>query len=131
MKSRRRRVLLIYLILLTIGVLYVIFVRLTGWGIPCAFHFVTRLWCPGCGVTTMLMSLLRLDIYSAFRANPLLLITLPLVIAILFKFTFEYVKHGRSPNSKPFNAVVITYAAALIIYGVLRNIPLFDFLAPQ
>ena len=36
---------------LAVGLAYLIWVRATGWGIPCPIHTVTGLECPGCGIT--------------------------------------------------------------------------------
>ena len=51
-------------------------------GIPCIFHEITGLYCPGCGVTKLTFSLLELDFYQAFRANPLIFILL--ILAIIY-----------------------------------------------
>ena len=56
-------------ILLGVGFAYLIFVSLTGLGIPCPFHAVTGLHCPGCGVTRMCVALARLDFAAAWDAN--------------------------------------------------------------
>ena len=51
--------------------------------IPCPFHFITGLYCPGCGITRMIKSILKLDFYQAFRYNQLLFILLPFFIIII------------------------------------------------
>src|SRR5690554_3644064 len=64
------------------GLLYLkVWVPLTGIGVPCIFHELTGLYCPGCGITRTVLSLLSLDFHQAFRFNPLLVFLLPLYIA--------------------------------------------------
>ena len=55
---------------------------LTGKTPPCIFYQLTELYCPGCGTGRSLLALLRLDIYAAFRYQPLFFLTYPLMIAI-------------------------------------------------
>ena len=96
--------------------------------IDCPIKKITGLYCPGCGITRMFLSLLKLDFYQAFRYNPLLFITLPVFLffignAILTKKTPLY-------NKVP-DKIWIVVIVLFIGYGVLRNIPFFDFLAPS
>lgn len=39
--------------------------------IPCLFQYFFRIPCPGCGMTRALLSLLRLDLNSAFHYHPM------------------------------------------------------------
>lgn len=86
------------------------------------FHKITNLYCPGCGVTRMLFSLIRLDFYQAFRYNPLVFILG--VLYVFYKIT--------SIKLKILFPKYVTYIllAVMIIYGVLRNTDLFSYLKP-
>lgn len=93
----------------------------------CPFHKITGLYCPGCGITRMFLSILTGDFYQAFRYNSLVFISLPIMI-------FLYINNLLYPKKAiikkiPSNIWYLTIAIFLI-YGVLRNIPFFDFLAP-
>ena len=95
-------------------------------GIPCIFHEITGLYCPGCGVTKLTFSLLELDFYQAFRANPLIVILLILaIIYYLIKISLNklFKINITIPNYVYYILLVIT-----ILFGVLRNIPGFEFL---
>ena len=95
--------------------------------INCPIKEITGLYCPGCGITRMLQAILQLNFYQAFRYNPLLFISLPFFIF----FTIEGIITKKDPlyNKIP-NKKLITIIIIFIIYGILRNLPLFDFLAP-
>ena len=48
--------------------------------IPCPFHFITGFFCPGCGSQRAIHLLLHGDVVGAFRFNPLMVLTLPVLI---------------------------------------------------
>ena len=121
MKERCWRVLKKYVIILGIGVAYLVFVMLTGWGIPCVFHAVTGLLCPACGVSRMLVSLARLDFAAAYAYNPFLLLTSPIILFCLLYGDVKYVLKGDRHMGK---WVILAWAeiGGLLAFGVLRNI---------
>ena len=84
MKNRFFKVLKRYLILLGAGILYFVFISVTKIGISCPFYLFTGLQCPGCGITRMILSLLRADFAGAFRHHPVLLLTSPIILFIIF-----------------------------------------------
>ena len=88
-KNRRNEVIKGILILLGIGMLYALFSTITGLRIPCVVYALTGLYCPGCGVTRMCLSLLRFDFRTAFSCNQLLILSLPclggMVIYLLYR----------------------------------------------
>lgn len=97
----------------------------------CIFKYVTGFLCPGCGTTRMLKSLFKLEIKQAFLYNPLVFCLLPFIgIYFLDRITILlFNKKSFIPNKIDkllWNiALVVT-----ILFGVLRNIPIFDFLRP-
>ena len=96
----------------------------------CPIRSVFHLYCPGCGSTRMLRSLIHGNIYQAFRFNPLLFIAIPLyIIYLLLNLWAE--KKGKISITKKLEPNIWYFLIFLfIIYGILRNIPLFKFLAP-
>ncbi|MGZ4763912.1 MAG: DUF2752 domain-containing protein [Ilumatobacteraceae bacterium] len=91
---------------------------------PCAFHQTTGLWCPGCGLTRGVYQLLHGHVGAALRDNiftPVAIVT----IAIVW-LGWVRVSWGAPPWRLPPRAarwLAITTPALLLIYGVLRNVP--------
>ena len=118
-------------IILFIGVIYFIWYRLMGFGIPCVFHKITGLYCPGCGVTRMFSALSKLEIAEAFRSNSLVLILLPYgIFAYVRRYLYVMIK-GEEYNYKNYHRYVRTVIVVLVVaFGIVRNIPYFQFLRP-
>lgn len=129
-KKRLFRVLMWAGLILGIGLAYAFFVRLTGWAVPCLFHTVTGLWCPGCGVSRMCLALLRGDFSAAFRANPGLAAILPAILGLLTFRLIRYVDTGRAGGVKWEERAWIVLGIGMGIFGILRNLPQFSCLAP-
>ncbi len=112
------------IILICIGILiFVAYIKYNN-GIPCFFYELTGYYCPGCGITRALLSLLHLDFYQAFRFNILVITLLPFfIIYSIYKYIFKGKK--RIPNLVWSILLIFT-----LCFAVLRNIPAFDFLAP-
>ncbi len=102
---------------LTVGFLYYCFIEITGIALSCPFYIVTGLYCPGCGVTRMLMAIMKFHWYEAFRSNQFVFCSSPLIIiAILLK------SHPAE------NIISYILIAVALVFGILRNI--FPALAP-
>lgn len=121
-RGRLKRLLLRAGLILGIGLAYAVFVGLSGWSVPCPFHALTGLLCPGCGVTRMCMALLALDLPAAWTANPVLLLLLPVLAALLVRLAARYVKSGRSALGRGESALVWGMVAVLLAWGAARNL---------
>lgn len=106
----------------------------------CAFHQMTGLWCPGCGLTRATHHLLRGDLVGALGSN----IFTPFVLIAIIGAWWAWVRSsfGR-PVSRPTAWTMslveraprwtsVSLLVILVGYAVLRNIPVapFDALAP-
>ncbi|MCM1298150.1 MAG: DUF2752 domain-containing protein [Firmicutes bacterium] len=114
-------------VFLTAGIVYLIWLKITGLAIPCpirtlcGFLLGEEIECPGCGVSRLCLALLRLDFKEAFYANPCIFILLPIwAVFILIRLIFapKALAEGSFLNSLFYYAV----ALALIIFGIVRNL---------
>lgn len=107
---------------LAMGLGYALWVHLTHLSIPCPFHAVTGLLCPGCGVTRLCLALLRLDVAGAWQANAVLLALMPILAVMLGYRAVVYVRQGHVPT-RPWETWVWSgMTVVLLIWGVARNI---------
>ena len=88
--------------------------------IGCPIKLILHLYCPGCGITRMFLSILRLDFYQAFRYNPLVFILIPLIL-----INKIFIKETNIQKLIWWILLII-----VIIFGILRNISIFSYLAP-
>lgn len=96
--------------------------------IGCPIHHFLGIYCPGCGITRMFISMFELDFYQAFRYNPLVFIyligyILYMVIKLLIKTIFK--KNIKIPEIVTYILIVLA-----LLFCVLRNIDIFSWLAP-
>lgn len=111
------------IVLLLIGLSYYLFVKLTGWGIPCPFLLFTGKYCPGCGITRMCMALLELDFAKAFRYNALVLILLPFAAVFGVRRLILYVRTGDTQPDRIEMVFLIITAVLVFGFWILRNLP--------
>ncbi|REK71861.1 DUF2752 domain-containing protein [Paenibacillus paeoniae] len=105
------------------GLLYAkVWLPVTGLAVPCPFHAVTGLYCPGCGVTRAALSLLDMDVYQAFRFNSLIFILAPM----LALYAWANAKKKRRISG----FIVVFMISLTLIYGLARNLPPWSYLAP-
>ena len=92
--------------------------------IPCPIYTIFHVYCPGCGVTRMLGALFKGNFYQAFRYNPLVFILLVIyIIYFILKYIFKV--NIKIPNKVYYGLIVV-----LIVYGIIRNLPMFSYLQP-
>lgn len=115
------------LIIILLFILYLIIGKYFSLYLDCPIKKLTGLYCPGCGITRMFLSILQLDFYQAFRYNPLVFISLPFFIFFYLQglFTKKEPLYNKIPTQ-----IWVVIIVIFIIYGLIRNIPFFHFLAP-
>jgi len=64
--------------------------------IPCLWKTIFGFHCPGCGLTTALISLMKLDFRGAFESNWIIFIVLPLGV---YYFTNDFIRFKRKYNA--------------------------------
>ena len=119
-KTRLKKLMIIALILL----LYFLFALFTGYGIPCVFHLLTGLNCPGCGISRMFLSLAKGDLSAAFQYNALVLCLLPLFLTLIVYWITGWLCHRKAgkKGKRIEKALYLFLIAALLLWGVVRNL---------
>ena len=64
--------------------------------IPCLWKTIFGFHCPGCGLTTALISLMNLDFRGAFERNWMIFIVMPLGV---YYFTNDFIRFKRKYNA--------------------------------
>lgn len=64
---------------------------------PCVWKLMTGADCPGCGLTTAMLHLLRLDPAAAYASNPLVFLVLPAVAAYLLQDFLRFSRGQAEP----------------------------------
>ncbi len=129
-KHRIKVILKSVLPVLFIGFAYLIFVRLTGLGIPCLLTLFTKGYCPGCGITRMFLALSRFDFAGAFRANALVMILLPTYLPFACARLVKYYKTGKNEPSRAEKIYAVVAVVLIFAFWIMRNMDAFSFLAP-
>ena len=102
-----------------LGIVYYIWLRMTHIYIPCIFRYITGYKCPGCGTTTMCVSILRFRFGDAFYANPFIFTTIPfLMLEILHN---AYLSHTENRMPLSHTALLGRYCPALLIFAIIRD----------
>ena len=79
MKLNKKNIAIIIIaILLSIG--FIFFLDFIHY--ECPFRKLLHIYCPGCGTTRMIKAIMHLEIYQAFRYNPLMFIILVIFLPI-------------------------------------------------
>lgn len=133
-----KKVIKLTLLLTGMGVFFLLFYFFnpshSSFFIPCPIKFTTGYYCPGCGSQRALHQLAHLNIYQAFRLNPLLIISLPLIIYSFGITVWNWI-FNTSCRVKLFynNVFIYSYFAVVLLYWIARNISFYPFnlLAPK
>ena len=96
--------------------------------IPCPIHFITKLYCPGCGITRMIKSIIKLEFYQAFRYNQLVFLLFPFFLFLIIDYLIKIISKKEPIYKKIPEYVWIILIIILLIFGIIRNI--FPYFAP-
>ena len=95
---------------------------------PCPWKSHFDIDCAGCGGTRMLQAILKLDFYQAFRFNPFIFLLLVLIFCyMIYIFLRKY--NGKS-YYKLKNRDYLILLSLTILFMIIRNIPIFNYLKP-
>lgn len=88
--------------------------------VPCIFNKITGLYCPGCGMTRAINSLMHFKLVEAIKYN-LLSILIPVFLGIYLLLEYRQAK-------KLSKIIIYLMISISIIYGFIRNFSLFNYL---
>lgn len=95
-------------------------------GIPlCPFAIVTRLPCPGCGLTRATLAILHGHLHESLRFHPLALIVSPIIVGAFSYNAFMYVTRGRwvaaeAAQGRWINGFALVLGAAMVGVWIAR-----------
>lgn len=116
-------------LLLALGLAALCFVNPSAAPLPqCPVRLCLDLYCPGCGSLRAIHSLLNGEIVQAWRYNALLVCLVPLIAGCVIHEYFP--RRSLSPTRIHFG-LIGTLLVAVLLFGVIRNIPLFAYLQPH
>lgn len=100
--------------------------------VPCPFHRLTGLYCPGCGSLRAIHQLLHGNLPAAFGLNPLMVLSLPFL-------GYWFISCGvLAVRNRPLASIIIPsfciwlILVIILLFWILRNIGAYPFtlLAP-
>lgn len=125
--AKQRKNLILIFCVLSVGIAYYAFTKITNMYIPCPFRLVTGFVCPGCGISHFLSDIISLNFKNAVQQNLAISILIPIWIVCSLIFLFS---KSDSVKKRLFTCIAWGSIAFLLIFGVVRNLPAFSFLLP-
>ncbi|MDD4003191.1 MAG: DUF2752 domain-containing protein [Clostridia bacterium] len=97
----------------------------------CPFKSLFGVYCSGCGVIRAARYILNFQIEKAFFCNQFFVLSLPLYLYFYVGCAVKiFADISILPQKKHIKIFLIVYFSLLLLYGILRNIEIFSFLAP-
>jgi len=99
---------------------------------PCPLHYLTGLYCPGCGSLRAIHQLLHGNLEAAWAMNPLTVLLLPFIAYALATEAIVQIRGRRlTPWILP-GFWIQLLCGIIVVFGVVRNLPVYPFnlLAP-
>lgn len=90
--------------------------------LPCFFHYVTGLYCPGCGGTRAVTALLHLHLLQSFRCHPLVPYSAAIAGVFWIRKTLELLTQGRIPGMRMRAGYLYLGGALIFVQWILKNV---------
>ena len=122
-KNKKKQYINICLLLSLIAaiILAALVLSALGIGIPCVFHRITGLKCPGCGNTRALLSLIKFDFVSMLKYNPIFPLEVIYIAWVCFSMIINFIRSGKLLY-KPLHIVIdISVLVLIVAWGIVRN----------
>lgn len=103
------------------------FIQQKGWipELPCLFHKLLHLYCPGCGGTRATFALLHGQIQTSFLANPAVL--LGVILIIYYEGSTAYYLFRQSASYYWKTRIAYGYCILVLFLTLIRNLLLIVF----
>lgn len=133
-KNKKTIIYVIFFIgFISVGIYFYSFNPATTLYPKCPFYYLTGYYCPGCGSSRAIHQLLHGNILGALDLNPLMVLLLPFVTYLVIS-SFNIVIFGIRvfPQIVYSRGFYITLLSVIIVYSIVRNLPIYPFniLAP-
>ena len=134
MTEKKKRTLIVIILFISALLFLLIYKRINSIyhiGITCIFHRITKLYCPGCGMTRAIFALLNLNLKQAIRNNILVVLVMPFIIIYIINYAYIWINNLKKDPSKIFPEWLwYTLLIITILFGIIRNIKYFYWLNP-
>ncbi len=95
----------------------------------CPFLFLTGWYCPGCGSLRAVHALAHGDLMTALARNPLAVVAFGYLV-VAWVLWLNRTARGRPQRRLAPPWVLYTVLVAVVVFGVLRNVPGWTWLSP-
>ena len=90
-------------------------------GLPCLFHLLTGLYCPGCGGTRAVKYLLRGQLLKSIQYHPLVAYAVVAVAAGAVRYWLAKVCHRPEFRMRHYDRYVYIGIGVIVINWILKN----------
>lgn len=126
-KDRRLKKVIFTALLLVALCLTGVLLSKAGFGIPCVFHKISGLECPGCGITRMVGAFLEGNLSRAWRYNPFTFLAAPILLVLMLRLAARYIRSGQPMLTRKENLVVWVLVVCAVIFGIMRNMAFYPY----
>lgn len=95
----------------------------------CPFLAITGLYCPGCGALRAVHALAHFDLFTALARNPFAVVAAGYLV-LAWVLWLQRTARGRPIRWLAPPWVLYGVLGAILIFGVLRNVPGWTWLSP-
>ena len=104
------------------GIAYYLLLVHFNIGIPCLFNTITNLKCPGCGITHLILNLVKFKFKQAFLCNQFIFRASPFIIYFIIKSYLCWLLNITFKLNKAENILIFLLLIGSFIFIVIRNI---------
>lgn len=95
---------------------------------PCMFYAVTGIYCPGCGGTRAVISLLKGQVVRSFFYHPIVIYGAVIYIWFMVSHTIEKISHGKWKIGMHYRDIYLWIALGIVVVNVMiKDIALAGF----